>query len=93
MKPAFVPNVSLCFQLGVPVHEIGHALGLWHEHQRPIRDKHIVVDSANIFFWAYNNFMSGSHTHVQDYGVPYDYNSVMHYGATVSLFTIGKLLD
>ncbi len=60
-------------------HEIGHSLGLSHEQQRPDRASYINVIEANIREGAKSNFMvlpMKTHT-------PYDYGSVMHYGATV----------
>ena len=39
---------SGCVVLGTVIHELGHALGLLHEHQRPIRDNHIEVNTNNL---------------------------------------------
>ncbi len=62
---------------GSTIHEIGHALGLWHEQSRIDRDDHITVHFDNIMSGMQHNFSK----HVsdgQDMQV-YDYNSIMHY--------------
>ncbi|MGC3938540.1 M12 family metallopeptidase [Roseobacter sp. EG26] len=63
--------------LGNTIHEIGHALGLWHEQSRSDRDQHVEVRYDNIHNSALHNF----NRHIYD-GVdrgPYDYGSIMHY--------------
>jgi len=63
---------------GSMIHEVGHALGLLHEHTRSDRDQFIEVQWSNIQSDKIFNFeISSSGT--QDLG-PYDYDSVMHYG-------------
>ncbi len=59
-------------------HELGHALGLWHEHQRSDRDSYLTVDLTNVPDNARSNFsiMSG----LPLIG-PYDFGSIMHYRA------------
>ena len=66
--------------LGAAIHEIGHALGLWHEQSRSDRDNHIEIVWANIDTRFKHNF----DTHVLD-GTDlgdYDFGSIMHYPAT-----------
>ena len=56
------------------VHEIGHAVELWHEHQREDRDDHVTV--------LYENLVpSRRHEYPAKHPAlgPYDYASVMHY--------------
>jgi hypothetical protein len=57
-------------------HELMHALGLWHEQQRPDRDDYIFVNSANIAAGAAGNFNYAGQAHG-----PYDFESVMHYSS------------
>ncbi|WP_418983037.1 M12 family metallopeptidase [Alistipes sp.] len=66
---------------GTVAHEIGHALGLWHEHTRADRDNHILIDWSNIKEGSKHNFYiydSG-----MDYG-PFDFNSIMIYGSYIT---------
>jgi Astacin (Peptidase family M12A). len=42
--------------VGTVMHEIGHALGMFHEHSRKDRDSYIIVDYNNIRSDAKHNF-------------------------------------
>ncbi len=69
---------SVCKEMTV-AHEIGHALGLWHEQSRNDRDNYVQIMWDNIEPEHIFNF----NQHVrdgEDIG-EYDYNSVMHYSA------------
>lgn len=63
-------------------HEIGHGLGLKHEHQRPDRDTYITVLKENIepeYLYAFDILkMQSNYAITEDY----DYGSVMHYRAS-----------
>ncbi len=62
---------------GNTIHEIGHAIGLWHEQSRADRDDFVDVRYENIIsLYAFN--FDKQVNNGQDLG-EYDYGSIMHY--------------
>jgi hypothetical protein len=70
-----------CSMVGTIAHELGHNIGLWHEQSRYDRDKYIKVNKGNIIKQDLNNFEKLSKSEIDVQGLPYDYDSVMHYRA------------
>ena len=65
---------------GNTIHEIGHAVGLWHEQSREDRNNFITVVWANIDPAMQHNF--SQHISDGDDLGNYDFGSLMHYPAT-----------
>ncbi len=75
-------------------HELGHVVGLRHEHQRPDRDDHIILDESqldnkystrlnyDIISLTWNLYLGGRVFVVENattFDTPYDHESNMHY--------------
>ncbi|MFN0086891.1 MAG: M12 family metallopeptidase [Blastocatellia bacterium] len=71
-----IMNISSWGSRFIIAHELGHALGLYHEHSRPDRDNFVQIVAGNIQNGQAGQFARLSNTPV--YG-PYDFDSLMHY--------------
>ncbi|MBL8178163.1 MAG: hypothetical protein JNK48_26045 [Bryobacterales bacterium] len=76
--PAQPINIGDYCSKGNVIHEIGHAVGLYHEHTRSDRAGWVVVNTANITSSALSNFNIATSGQLV---TGYDYGSIMHYGA------------
>jgi len=69
--------------IGTIIHELGHAVGLWHEQCRNDRKDWVEVDLSNVEYDYEDNFaqnnIAGEAVETEDIGA-YDYGSIMHYG-------------
>jgi hypothetical protein len=71
--------------VGATIHEIGHAMGMWHEQSRNDRNEYVWINWDNIqehtkYNFNQANLYSGTSDDGVDIGY-YDYNSIMHYDA------------
>jgi hypothetical protein len=69
------------------LHELGHVIGLDHEHNSPVRDQFVEVLIDNVLDANKSDFDIASYA-VSALLRPYDFVSIMHYGPT----TFGKPL-
>ena len=65
------------------MHELGHAIGFQHEQKRPDRDDYVTILLENVQSGKTHNFNKMSTAYVNDFGIVYDYKSVMHYSQKV----------
>ncbi|XP_063837208.1 seminal metalloprotease 1-like [Ostrinia nubilalis] len=71
-----------CFRHGTVVHEMLHTLGFYHMQSTYDRDDYVKIVWENIKAGTEHNFAKYTNDTVTDFGVPYDYGSVMHYPET-----------
>ena len=67
---------------GAAIHEIGHAVGLFHEQSRADRDAHVAVHWENVpsaYTHAFSSYVAQG-LGGADLG-PYDHGSIMHYSS------------
>ena len=69
-----------CYTVGIILHELLHALGIWHEQSRPDRDNYICVITENIQERYRFAFQKRNSYQIDYHGEGYDYSSIMHYG-------------
>ena len=71
-----------------PLHEVMHALGFWHEHQRPDRNEYVSIHRNRTFLLDDQFFVAYSNKIWEIYdwnpsGTKYDINSITHYTSTM----------
>ncbi|XP_067005689.2 meprin A subunit beta-like [Anabrus simplex] len=68
-----------CWYFGIVLHELGHAVGFWHEMNRPDRDDWIYIHWDNIVPNFYEAFLKQEPESVNTLGEKFDYRSIMMY--------------
>ncbi|XP_069077862.1 astacin-like metalloendopeptidase isoform X2 [Pleurodeles waltl] len=68
---------STCMSKGIIHHEVDHALGFYHEHTRSDRDEYVDIQLHNIAEGNKENFEKQETNNLD---LPYDFQSVLHYG-------------
>ncbi|XP_053669754.1 zinc metalloproteinase nas-4-like [Anopheles nili] len=71
-----------CMSRGTIIHEFLHSLGFVHMQSASDRDFYVEINWGAIQAGKASNFERYSSNIVEDFGIPYDYDSVMHYGST-----------
>ena len=69
-------RISKCSPVQIR-HELGHVIGLYHEHTRSDRDDHITIHESNIKLGREINFAKC--TRCWHFDLPYGFRSIMHY--------------
>uniref|UniRef100_A0A0N5A5P0 Zinc metalloproteinase n=1 Tax=Parastrongyloides trichosuri TaxID=131310 RepID=A0A0N5A5P0_PARTI len=78
-NPQDVSLGSGCDAVGVIQHEVFHALGIIHEQSRSDRDNFLEIHNENYTPDKATNFYRYGYGTVENYGIIYDYGSVMQY--------------
>ncbi len=83
-----IVNINSWNNTAIMAHELGHALGYWHEQSAVDRDDYVTINTANVCqnccqqsdgSMGSCNFNFQIESNSNSYG-PYDFDSVMHYG-------------
>jgi hypothetical protein len=82
-----INGASLGFTAAPVIHEIGHAVGLFHEQGRQDRDAFVNVNMSNVLKKEEHNFIKEDGEQIG----AYDYLSIMHYSR--KLFPKDPLVD
>ncbi|CAL4122795.1 unnamed protein product, partial [Meganyctiphanes norvegica] len=71
-------SIGMLVDQGIIVHELLHALGFIHEHQRRDRDQYVKINWNNV--WRRIDFDIVEHLDASYYDTKYDLSSIMQYG-------------
>ncbi|XP_059469067.1 zinc metalloproteinase nas-14-like [Neocloeon triangulifer] len=71
-----------CFIPGTVAHELLHATGFHHQQSASDRDEYVHINFTNVKPGKEHQFVKYSAREVTDFGVGYDYSSLMHYSRT-----------
>lgn len=71
-----------CFRLGTIMHELLHTLGFYHQQSASNRDDYVLIVEENIEEGMEHNFKKYAENTVTDFGIEYDYGSILHYHST-----------
>ena len=66
--------------VGTLLHEMGHAIGLWHEQARPDRNTYLSVNYGNVIKGSYSSNFQQLYDNAQQTTL-FDYASIMEYPA------------
>nr|XP_016933623.1 zinc metalloproteinase nas-4 [Drosophila suzukii] len=69
-----------CMSSGTIQHELLHALAFYHTQSDPQRDSYVRIHTENIKPGHEQNFKKLRANGVTNFGLGYDYDSIMHYG-------------
>jgi hypothetical protein len=76
-------NINLigwgCLDQAIIIHELTHTIGFYHMQSAPDRDDYVKIMWENIISGAAHNFDILDEKLYSNFGVPYDYMSLMHY--------------
>ncbi|KAL6736373.1 hypothetical protein Aduo_006733 [Ancylostoma duodenale] len=72
-----------CESFAHTAHEVGQALELYHSQSRHDRDDYIKVNWRNISEGLKDEYVKLTQEQNNNYAMPYDYGSVMHYGSSI----------
>lgn len=80
--PSLTQLIESLLQIGGVIHELMHAVGVHHQHNRADRNSYVRINISNVNPDEISNFDIDEDGTTLN--IPYSYKSIMHYGKDVS---------